>query len=69
MRQAHEQGTLSAASGSRKKPNHATALVDCYVLARSQLQMSVGIKGVVPGEATEQYIHRQLLACKFWVRV
>jgi preprotein translocase subunit SecY len=28
--------------------------------------MNVGIKGVVPGEATEKHILQQLLKCKFW---
>ncbi|KAG1665642.1 hypothetical protein FOA52_011236 [Chlamydomonas sp. UWO 241] len=28
--------------------------------------MNVGIKGVVPGESTEQHIQAQLLKCKFW---
>jgi hypothetical protein len=31
--------------------------------------MSVGIKGVVPGEATEAHIQRQMLLCKIWVGV
>lgn len=33
------------------------------------VKMSVGIKGVVPGEATEEYLQRQMLLCKFWVGV
>lgn len=33
------------------------------------MQMNVGIKGVVPGEPTEQYVQAQLLLCKFWVSV
>ncbi len=28
--------------------------------------MNVGIKGVVPGESTEQHIQEKLYKCKFW---
>lgn len=39
-----------------------------HASSSADVQMSVGIKGVVPGEATEAHIKRQLLLCKIWVR-
>lgn len=30
------------------------------------MQMNVGIKGVIPGEATEQHLKHSILKCKFW---
>ena len=38
----------------------------CSLPLYSCLQMNVGIKGVVPGEPTEQHILQKLLKCKFW---
>jgi hypothetical protein len=54
------QCSLSLAVLALVRPDHLCMLVDCC------LQIDVGIKGVAPGYATQQFLAQKLRQCKFW---